>query len=675
MNHPKYTNSLIHESSPYLLQHAHNPVDWMPWGPEALEKARKEDRLILVSIGYAACHWCHVMEKECFEDTEAAELMNEHYVSIKIDREERPDIDHYYLTAVQLTGAQGGWPLNCVALPDGRPLWGGTYFPKENWMMALRELNRLYTQHREDTLLHAEKLSAGISVAFLQNTEDNGIKASKQSVVHSVQQWKNRFDRINGGNRGIPKFPMPVNLDFLLQYGYTENDPEVTDFVHLTLNRMASGGIYDHAGGGFARYATDERWKIPHFEKMLYDNAQLISVYSKAVQITGDQLYRDVVSETIDFTERELMHPSGAFFSSLDADSEGLEGKFYTWTEQELRYILKNDYGEFAGHYNIHASEVWEDDRYILYTTRDKNTEKLFHERKAKTGKIQEWKKILLQNRASRVRPGLDDKVVTSWNGLMIQGLCDAYKACGTEKFLNMAIANGRFILENMAGKNGSLFRIWKSGKATLPGFLDDYAQTISGFISLFEVTGDELWAGQAEKLTEFTISHFLDKEKDLFCYRHINAREETPNYYETEDNVIPSSNAAMAHNLLKLSRLFAIPEYERQALRMFRRIAAQQKEYPYAFAKWGQFMLSLENPFMEVAVTGENAPEMLADLQKKYYPAILWAGSIKSSGIPLLKNRFIKGKTLIYVCTGSNCQMPVETADEAHHLIRTLLH
>lgn len=673
MNHPKYTNALIHESSPYLLQHAHNPVNWMPWGPEALEKARKEDKLILVSIGYAACHWCHVMEKECFEDKEVADLMNAHFINIKIDREERPDIDHYYLTAVQLTGVQGGWPLNCVALPDGRPLWGGTYFPKENWMMALTELHRLYTHQHEDTLLHAEKLSSGISRALLQNTDDSGIKASRQLISQSVQKWKNRFDLVNGGNRGKPKFPMPVNLDFLLQYGYTENDPEVTNFVHLTLNRMATGGIYDHAGGGFARYATDDNWKIPHFEKMLYDNAQLISVYAKAGQLTGDSLFHDVVSETVGFIERELMHPSGAFLSSLDADSEGVEGKYYTWTEHELRSLLRHDYEEFAGHFNINSSEIWEDERYILYTTRAEKTVNLLKETTEKKRKIQEWKNLLLQYRQNRVRPELDDKVVTSWNGLMIQGLCDAFKAYGIEKFLKLAVANGRFIMANMAGKDGSLFRIWKSGRTSLPGLLDDYAHTIRGFIALFEVTGDESWAEQAKKLAEFTIAQFFDKEKDLFFYRQSTASEKTPNYYETEDNVIPSSNSVMAHNLLSISRLFAISEYERLAKRMYRRIALQQKEYPYAFAKWGQFMLSLESPFMEVAVTGGNALKVLTEMQKKYYPFILWAATTKTSGIPILKNRFVKGKTLIYICTGSNCQMPVETAADAAQLIRTL--
>lgn len=673
MNHHKYTNSLIHESSPYLLQHAHNPVNWMPWCPQALDKARNEDRLILVSIGYAACHWCHVMEKECFEDQEVADLMNTHYVNIKIDREERPDIDHYYLTAVQLTGAQGGWPLNCIALPDGTPLWGGTYFPKEKWMMALRELHRLYMQQRRNTLLHGEKLAAGIYHAFLQNTEDNGIKASKQLIVQSIERWKDRFDPINGGYRGNPKFPMPVNLDFLLHYGYTEKDSVITDHVHLTLKKMAMGGIYDHSGGGFARYSTDGKWKIPHFEKMLYDNAQLISVYSKAGQITREPLCYDVVIETVNFIERELMHSSGAFFSSLDADSEGVEGKFYTWTEDELRSILQNDYQDFASHFNIRPAEIWEDDRYILHTTLQESHKQQPIPYANERHRVTEWKKILLEYRSKRVRPGLDDKVVTSWNGMMIQGLCDAYKAYGTGKFLKMALANGRFILENVFGKNGMLFRIWKSGKATMPGFLDDYAHTIQGFISLFEVTGDELWAVRSKELMEFTMSQFLDIEKDLFFYRQINAGEETPNYYETEDNVIASSNSVMAFNLLRTGRLFADPDYERLAQRMLSRISLQLKDYPFAFANWCRLMISMENPYMEVVVTGEKSGEVLAHLQKNFSPAILWAGSTKPSGIPLLKNRHSKGKTLIYVCTGTNCRLPVENVEEAYHLIMGL--
>jgi hypothetical protein len=667
-----HTNALVHESSPYLLQHAHNPVDWHPWGPEALEKAVREDKLLLVSIGYAACHWCHVMEKESFEDDEVAEVMNEHFICVKVDREERPDVDHYFMTAVQLTGAQGGWPLNVVALPDGKPLWGGTYFPKENWMYALRELNRLYHEKRDDTVSHAGNLAHGIQQVSLKVERGAEAPVTQELIRNAVEKWKYHFDLTHGGRRGQPKFPMPVNLEFLIHFAHTSADQEVMDFVMLTLRKMAMGGIYDQPGGGFARYSVDEIWKVPHFEKMLYDNAQLLSVYAKAWQVSGDPLFGQVIRETTGWLEREMTHPDGAFYSSLDADSEGVEGKFYTWKASELKQVIGAEYPVFAEYFNINELGYWEEDRYILLRTRD-------HQEFAAIAGITEaelavrvagWKSRLLQEREKRVRPGLDDKTLTSWNALMIQGLCDAAKATGESHFREMALKNGEFLRNNLMTSDGSLFHNWKNGKPSVDGFLEDYALLTQAFISLFAITGEESWIKSAHRLVIHTLEHFYDPEHNLFYFSRKDHHDITGNHYQTEDNVIASSNSVMALNLLRLSRIFSEPEWERLAAKMARNITSSFAAYPYAYANWGRFLLMLTGNTREVAVSGENALPVISGIQQKYLPDVIFAASTGDSSLPLLKNRYVAGKTQVYVCSNGSCRLPVETASEAMKLL-----
>jgi uncharacterized protein len=362
----KHTNALIHSSSPYLLQHAHNPVNWQPWSEELIKNAGQENKLILVSIGYAACHWCHVMEHESFEDEAVAQAMNENFICIKVDREERPDVDQYYMTAVHLMGLQGGWPLNVIALPDGRPVWGGTYFPKETWVKTISSVARFWQQNPEKTMEYAESLQQGITQASLPVETENVLPATRQMIFRGVENWKKNFDLQNGGRSGYPKFPMPVNLGFLFFFGTMHKDKQVLDFVKLTLEKMAHGGIYDQVGGGFARYSVDDKWKVPHFEKMLYDNGQLISIYSKAYQHFKSDEFKTVVYETVDFLERELMDETGAFYSSLDADSEGEEGKFYVWKTEELKEILQDDFGLFSDYFNVNSKGFWEKGNYIL---------------------------------------------------------------------------------------------------------------------------------------------------------------------------------------------------------------------------------------------------------------------------------------------------------------------
>uniref|UniRef100_UPI00321652AD thioredoxin domain-containing protein n=1 Tax=uncultured Draconibacterium sp. TaxID=1573823 RepID=UPI00321652AD len=669
----KYTNKLIQSTSPYLLQHAHNPVNWNQWSEEVLKQAQKENKLILVSIGYAACHWCHVMEHESFEDTEVARVMNENYVCIKVDREERPDVDHYYMSAVQLMGLQGGWPLNVIALPDGRPIWGGTYFPKEAWSKNLLTVAEFFKNNESKTAEYGNQLKERIKQVSLPEQVQNEVPVTEELIKAGVEGWKQRWDMKEGGSTGSPKFPMPVNLDFLLYYGFIKNDNKTLEFVHTTLEKMAYGGIYDQVGGGFARYSVDEKWKVPHFEKMLYDNAQLLSSYSKGYQYYKNEEFKRVVYETICFMERELMNKTGAFYSSLDADSEGEEGKFYVWKEQELKPILGTNYPLFANYYNVNKKGFWEKGNNILLRNiRDENfaakNNLTLHQLQVKIGK---WKYVLLKERKKRVRPGLDDKTLTSWNALAIQGLVDACKAFNEEHFLRLAIKSATFISGNLLNENGKLFHSWKAGISSIDGFLEDYAFVIQAYISLFEVTGDKTWLNLAEKINAFTLKHFYDENSGLFYFSEKNSVSVIGNHFQKEDNVIPAANSVMANNLHRLYLLFGRPEYQKMAKKMLQYITPYFNKYPMAYANWGALMLKQTEPYFEVAVCGINSNILLSQLQVGYQPNILWAHTNSESEIPILKSRFQIGDDLIYVCRDGVCQLPVKTAEEALNLLK----
>ena len=436
----EYTNHLIDESSPYLLQHAHNPVDWYPWSEEALTKAKEENKMLIISVGYAACHWCHVMEHESFEDTTVARIMNEHFVSIKVDREERPDVDDVYMTACQMsTGEACGWPLNAFALPDGRPVWAGTYFPKKQWLEILRYFQQLNEQNPGRIETFATQLLNGLRSRDIMTLEDSDSILNQDSYQKLADNLLSNVDFREGGSKGAPKFPMPTNMDFLLDYHYRAQDLDALEAVNKTLTKMAYGGIYDQLGGGFARYSTDAIWKVPHFEKMLYDNSQLISLYAKAYRQSKDELYKTTIEETIEFVERELGDPSGGFYSSLDADSEGEEGKYYVWEMEAVERIL-NDEREvevISAYYNLSKRGNWEDGKNILH--RKKSISEVAGELDLEEAAFQELlegaKKKLFKARQKRVRPGLDNKILTSWNGLMLQAYVDAYKALGNTSY------------------------------------------------------------------------------------------------------------------------------------------------------------------------------------------------------------------------------------------------
>ncbi|RYD94761.1 MAG: thioredoxin domain-containing protein, partial [Sphingobacteriales bacterium] len=584
-------NELHLETSPYLLQHAGNPIHWKAWNEASLAEARKQDKLIIVSVGYSACHWCHVMEHESFEDNEVAGLMNRHFISIKVDREERPDVDATYMKAVQLMTGQGGWPMNVVLLPDGRPVWGGTYFRKKQWMEALDQLQELFVDGREKMVDYAEKLLEGVKHIGLAKTNSESEISDPFHIKPIVEKWAKSFDWDYGGYARAPKFMLPGNYVFLQRYGYQTKTQELLDFTDLTLTKMAWGGLFDTVGGGFSRYSVDMEWHVPHFEKMLYDNGQLMSLYAEAYKRTQNPLYKEVIEKTHFFIESELTTTEGAFYSALDADSlnrlaELEEGAFYAWEKQELKDLLGDDFEVFSKVFNINEFGFWEDGRYVLIQghpladiAKDSGmtTEALKR-------KKQDWEKLLYAEREKRPKPRLDDKVLTSWNALMLKGYTDAYKALGDEVYINAARRNAAFITNALWHPDGHLWRTYKNGTAKIEGFLEDYALTADAFISLYEATLEEKWLHLAKQLIDYALEHFYDPEKQFFLYASAHGEQLVAPHYETEDNVIPASNSVMGNVLYKLSILFDNGYYEKVALQMLHQIIPNL-DYASAFS------------------------------------------------------------------------------------------
>lgn len=662
-----FTNDLIYESSPYLLQHAHNPVDWKAWKPETLQLAEEQNKLIVISIGYSACHWCHVMEEESFANDSVAKLMNDKFINIKVDREERPDVDQVYMNAVQLMTGSGGWPLNCITLPDGRPVFGGTYFTKSQWTKILEDMSALYDNDPDKVIAYAEKLTEGVKNSDLITLNKEDIEFTKSSLQEMKNDWVSSLDFENGGQKNAPKFPMPSNLEYLLRYSFQFNDTELKDFVELTLTKMAYGGIYDQIGGGFSRYSVDDRWHVPHFEKMLYDNAQLVSIYSKAYQHLNNEEFKVVVTETLEFIERELTNEDGAFYSSLDADSETKdgefkEGAFYSWTQEELKSVLKEDFELFQSYYNINSMSKWEDNQFILYKTNtfDKFSKLNTLSLDELNLKVLDWKSKLFKVRASRKRPRTDDKILTSWNAMMLKAYIDAYRALGNRKYLDIAIKNGQFLKEKQWSKGGSLFRNYKDGVSSIDGFSEDYAHLISAYIDLYQVTLDEAWLQTANELMQYTISHFFDEENGMFYFTSDSESNLITRKIEVYDNVIPSSNSILAQNLFKLSHYYSNKSYAKKAQQMLSNLSADIQKTPTAYSNWLNLYLNYSNPHYEVAISGANAKEKVDELNRYYLPNILIAGAINESDIPIMENRFNENETYIYVCVDGACKLPV---------------
>ncbi|WP_239990726.1 thioredoxin domain-containing protein [Marixanthomonas ophiurae] len=674
----KQKNQLQTETSPYLLQHAGNPVNWMAWNKETLTTAKTENKLMIVSIGYAACHWCHVMEHESFENQEVANVMNQDYISVKVDREERPDIDQIYINAVQLMTGGAGWPLNVVTLPDGRPVWGGTYFKKEQWIEALQQIQQVYKDTPEKLEEYAKKLEDGIkSMDLIElNTEETDF--SSFDTTSLIEKWSRNFDHRFGGYKQAPKFMMPNNYQFLLRYGAQNNNKTLLEYVEKTLTQMAYGGIYDAIGGGFSRYSVDQKWHVPHFEKMLYDNAQLVSLYSKAYAQSKNPLYKEVVEETLQFVSETLTNNEGAFYSSLDADSETAsgqlkEGAYYIYSKKELQQLIKEDFEIFKEYYNVNDFGIWEEGNYVLI--RDKSDARIAETFSISVETLQkkkkDWKQILLTYRNKRPKPRLDDKTLTSWNGLMLKGYVDAYKAFQNKEYLEAALQNAHFIKEKQLQDDGALFHNYKNGKSTINGYLEDYAAVIEAFIALYQATLDESWLHSSKKMADYAFQYFYDDEKHMFYFTSSKDDKLMTRMFEYRDNVIPASNSIMAKNLFKLSRYYNDEQYKATAKQMLTNVLKELSSYPIGFSNWLNLLTNYKSKFYETVIMGDNAPEKTKEINKKYLPNTLLAGSTKASDLFLLQNRFVKDETLIYVCIDNTCKLPVSEIKKAIKTIK----
>ncbi|MEP7280230.1 MAG: thioredoxin domain-containing protein [Bacteroidota bacterium] len=662
-----HTNRLIQETSPYLLQHAHNPVDWYPWGDEALQKARKENKPILISIGYSACHWCHVMEKESFEDSAVAAIMNEHFVNIKIDREERPDLDHIYMDAVQVMTGSGGWPLNVFLTPAAKPFYGGTYFPprkaynRSSWTDVLQGIIHAFAEQQDEVVMQAENLTAHLLQSNNFGEAFDGAVFTKENADLIFENLMKTADKIKGGFGGAPKFPQTFSIQYLLRYFYFYRNEAALQQASLSLDKMFYGGIYDQVGGGFARYATDDNWLVPHFEKMLYDNALLVTTLSEAYQLTHHKRYAETIRHTMAFVERELMSAEAGFYSALDADSEGEEGKFYVWDKQEITDILGPDADLFCRYYDVSDAGNWEGKNilqvpaapevFIKHTAIDEQ---------ALQALLENGRKKLLAQRGKRVRPQLDDKMLLGWNALMNTACSKAYAATGEEHYRELAIRNMQFITDNFSAEQG-FFHTCKNGTARYTAFLDDNAFLVQALISLQEITGQVDYLVRAQNITRYILDGFAEPASPFFFFTHSDQTDLIVRKKEIYDSAIPSGNSVMAGNLFYLARVFDISAWEEKAVAMIGALKSLITRYPASFGGWASQILLGVHGLKEIVVTGEKINEIFFEILHIFMPArVFQSSSVPNETFPLLKGKQFNHSLRIYVCENYVCNPPL---------------
>jgi len=677
----KHTNHLINETSPYLLQHAHNPVNWYAWNDEALQKAKQENKPILVSIGYAACHWCHVMERESFENETTAAIMNEHFINIKIDREERPDIDYIYMDAVQAMTGSGGWPLNVFLTPEAKPFYGGTYFPPQrafnrpSWQETLYSVMQAFRERRHEINAQAENLTEHLlqSNLFGQQKAEQEEIFSRQKTEEAYQNILKQADREWGGFGRAPKFPQTFSIQFLLRYHFITGSKQALQQASLSLDKMIEGGIYDQVGGGFARYSTDTEWLAPHFEKMLYDNALLVSALSEAYQLTKKPRYKEVIEETIGFVQRELMHERGGFFAALDADSEGVEGKFYVWQLQEVKEILGNDADIFCDYYDITANGNWEHTSIL----RVKKPLKVFAaEKKMNPDELKkilgEGIKKLLGQRSKRIRPLLDDKIILGWNALMNTAASKAFAATGTEEYRRLAINNMQFLLSAFtAGHPHEFHHTWKNDVAKYPAFLDDYAFLIEALLHLQEITADSQWLEKAKSICEGVQQNFKEQGTPYFFYTPSGQQDVIVRKKEVNDGAVPSGNSVMAYNLYRLGILLDRPEWKQQSLDMTASLGNAITRYPTSFGNWACLLHEIVEGTNEIAILGNGFSDLHSEILSIYIPnRVLMASALPDSRFPLLAGKAASTPPSAWLCRNYSCQLPVFSAKDLISLI-----
>ena len=680
------TNRLINETSLYLLQHAHNPVDWYAWGDEALQKARQEDKPILVSIGYAACHWCHVMERESFEDIQTASLMNQYFICIKIDREERPDLDHFFMDALQATSGNGGWPLNMFLTSDGRPFYGGTYFPPQSmhsrisWKEVLVQIHGAYQKRRADIEEQANNLIEHLQKANTLKS-NSGFQISQEEMFTQQQTQKifnnimGAADQVEGGFGNAPKFPQTYTIQYLLRYHHFTGNKESLEQATLSLKKMMRGGIYDQLGGGFCRYSTDAQWLAPHFEKMTYDNALLLLVVAEAFQLTADQEYKRVAEETIGFMQRELQDANGGFYAALDADSEGEEGKFYTWDKKEFDQVLGADAVAIAALYGVTEHGNWEEVN-------------ILHMQKS----IQEWakdiglseesalnflslaKKKLMACRSKRVRPATDDKIILGWNALFNQALSKAGQAFGREDWIAIATQNMAFLLSSFEHQTtGQLLHTHKAGISKYPAFLDDVACLIQALLFLYEPTGELGYLEKARALMHYAIEYFSDEDQLFFYYTPSFQADILVRKKDLYDGAIPSGNSIMAWNLHRLGLLFDQQEWRKRAEMMLETVKDAAVKYPTSYGIWSNLLLEFTQGTHEILVLGPQALPMGKALLSEFTPnKVFMAASEATMGYPLMEGRLTASDTQIFICRDYTCSLPFTSLEEAMTFVLT---
>jgi hypothetical protein len=685
-------NRLQHETSPYLLQHADNPVDWYPWGAEALARAQAEDKPILLSIGYSACHWCHVMAHESFEDPQTAAIMNRYFINIKVDREERPDLDDIYMQATQIfQRGHGGWPMTVFLTPQGRPFHAGTYYPPTprygmpSFIQVMEAVMDAYRNKRAEVEQSAAQVTGMLQSSVVSLPPGSMEKAFTVDLLdNAAQSLISRADRIHGGlHTGKPKFPSPMNLDFLLRYHAHSGDRGVLETVLFTLEKMARGGIYDQIGYGFHRYSVDEYWLVPHFEKMLYDNAQLARVYLHAYQLTGDEFLATICRQILEYVEREMLDESGGFYSTQDADSEGEEGKFFLWTPPEFREALLGELddktinalmvywdvtpgGNFEGSNILHV-EHWADD--------------IAHEHDLSVAEmkaaIHKARDILFHVREERIKPGRDEKMLAAWNGMMLAAYAEAARVFGDEHYRRIAERNAEFILSALTMEDGRLYRSHKAGESKLNGYLEDYAGVIDGLLEVYQTTFHPHWFQEAQRLTDYALAHFQAEDGGGFYDTSDEHESLVARPRSLQDNATPSGNSLMAYNLVRMGAYTGQPEYEAAALKVFRQTLAAVQQYPSAFGVilWGLDLL-IRRP-VEVAIVGSEqaSSEILAILQKPFRPRLITALTPDDQGetaTPMLLAYRTKRNAAptVYVCQNFVCAAPVNTAAEVEQLL-----
>ena len=657
------------------MQHAHNPVEWFSWGEDAFQKAKAEDKPILLSIGYSACHWCHVMEHESFEDEETARLMNENFVNIKVDLEERPDVDQIYMTFVQLTTGHGGYPLNVFLTPDRLPFFGGTYFPPVNrynmpsFQRVLTSITEAWREKRDELLDSANDILG--EVRRIGQAEFSPAGLSKEQLDAAFQNFVKSFDEENGGFGGAPKFPPPMSLEFLLRYFKRTGNEKALEMVVKTLKEMAHGGIYDQIGGGFHRYTVDAIWLVPHFEKMLYDNAQLIKIYLHVYQVTKDEFYKRIATETLEYVRREMLNEKGGFYSTQDADSEGVEGKFFVWTPEEIAEILGEENARIFGfYYDVTEHGNFEEKNILnVRSSQEIVAQQLGISVEKLREVLKNGREKLFSEREKRVKPFRYEKVLTAWNGLMLAAFAEAGAIIENQDYLEIAKKNADFILENLQ-KGGYLLRSWKDGEAKLNAYLEDYANFADGLIELYQVSGEVKYLREAQRLADVMIEEFWDAEAGGFYFTANNHEELVMRSKDYYDNATPSGNSAAADVLLKLSKLIGDEKYEKYAVTVLRLVAPQISRYAQAF---GRNLATLEfyfNPTKEVIIIGEKGNKLEKELWSEFLPnkvVVLSENPEKDAEfIELLQERkMIDNQPTAYVCENYVCQKPVTTVDE----------